>query len=26
MLRRATVRHQQLLRLKQSLEDGMSHV
>jgi len=25
MLRRATVRHQQLLRLKQSLEDGMSH-
>jgi len=25
MLRRVTVRHQQLLLLKQSLEDGMSH-
>jgi uncharacterized membrane protein YfcA len=25
VLRRATVRHQQLLRLKQSLEDGMAH-
>ena len=25
MLRRATVRHQQLLLLKQSLEDGMAH-